>query len=537
MTVQRLAIVAILGSLTAFGQVKVAKELRRLDPDATVSVLIRYKRPLDAALSQSVKRCGGSETARFEASRIVAANMEAGRLAELASDNLIEYIAPDRTVWATLDTTRPAVQAGYGFSSSLTGAGIGVAVIDSGYSNHPDIPLSRLVYSEAFGQPGSGDSYGHGTAIAGVIGGNGAGSGGRYRGIAPETRIVNLRVLGPDGAGVDSAVIAAIERAIALKARYNIRVINLSLGRPVMESYKNDPLGFAVEAAWRAGIVVVVAAGNEGRNNTAGTSGYGTILSPGNHPLALTVGALKTLGTWVRDDDIIASYSSKGPTLVDHVVKPDLIAPGNHVVAPQGVGAQRLKQLYPRNSVAGSYFRLSGTSISAAVVSGAVALMLQQQPGLTPDQVKARLMKTAWKSFPPEVIAADPLTGAQYWSRHDIFTVGAGALDLNSALGSADMPQGTAASPRAVYDASRDLVRIQYPYNPAWGATTVWGSALLGGANVVWGNNIVAGSNAVWGSNVVWGVSSQKGFGALWMSSSSWAMNPAGSSVAGFGER
>ena len=107
---------------------------------------------------------------------------------------------------------------------------------------------------------------------------------------------------------------------IELKSTYNIRVINLSLGRPVYESYTTDPLCQAVEAAWKAGIVVVVAAGNEGRNNTFGTSGYGLIASPGNDPYVITVGAMRTMGTAARTDDLIASYSSKGPTTIDHVV-------------------------------------------------------------------------------------------------------------------------------------------------------------------------------------------------------------------------
>ena len=128
-------------------------------------------------------------------------------------------------------------------------------------------------------------------------------------------------------------VIAAINTAINLKTRYNIRVINLSLGRPVYESYNLDPLCKAVEAAWKAGIVVVVAAGNDGRNNSAGTNGYGTIMAPGNDPYVITVGAMKTMGTYSRSDDLIASYSSKGPTLIDHIVKPDLVAPGNRVVS------------------------------------------------------------------------------------------------------------------------------------------------------------------------------------------------------------
>ena len=171
--------------------------------------------------------------------------------------------------------------------------------------------------------------------MAGIVAGNGANSTGSqythtFLGIAPNANLIDLRVLDQNGNGTDSAVIAAIQQAIALKDQYNIRVINLSLGRPVFESYFRDPLCQAVEAAWRAGIVVV-AAGNDGRDNSAGTNGYGTINSPANDPYVITVGAMKSMGTPQRDDDLMASYSAKGPTMIDHIVKPDILQVVPHV--------------------------------------------------------------------------------------------------------------------------------------------------------------------------------------------------------------
>lgn len=172
-----------------------------------------------------------------------------------------------------------------------------------------------------------------------------------------------------------------------------------------------------MEKAWKAGIVVVVAAGNEGRNNSFGNDGYATIMSPANDPYVITIGAMKTLSTLTRADDLIASYSSKGPSAIDHIVKPDLVAPGNRIIAALDAGSA-LPTNYPQNILTGydrkdrdHYFKLSGTSMAAPMVSGAAALLLQKTPSMTPDQVKARLMKTASKAFPTTSIATDPNTG------------------------------------------------------------------------------------------------------------------------------
>src|SRR5208337_3989897 len=271
---------------------------------------------------------------------------------DLAADPEVTHISPDRTLAGHLNNGAPAVNAPYAWSLGLDGSNMAVAVIDSGIQGTtskgketadlklPGTSRSRIVYNQSWVNDAAGtqDAYGHGTNVAGIVGGNGSDSTGpqytkTFKGIAPNSNLVNLRVLDANGMGTDSSVIAAIQTAIQLKATYNIRVINLSLGRPVFESYTVDPLCQAVEAAYRAGIVVVVAAGNDGRDNSQGTYGYGTISSPANDPYVITVGAMKSMGTPTRTDDLIATYSSKGPTLIDHVAKPDLVAPGNQLVS------------------------------------------------------------------------------------------------------------------------------------------------------------------------------------------------------------
>jgi serine protease AprX len=387
-----------------------------------------------------------------------------------------------------------------------------------------------VVYSQSFvaGDTTTPDKFGHGTHVAGLIGGTGANSGtgngylARYAGVAPNVNIINLRVLDQNGSGTDSQVIAAIQQAIALQSTYNIRVINMSLGRPVFESYTLDPVCQAVESAWQAGIVVVVAAGNRGRDNAMGTHGFATIGAPANDPAVITVGATRTMGTATRVDDAIASYSSRGPTLVDHLVKPDLVAPGNRLVSLRVAGST-LDRNYSSFEVAPlvgtpKYFRLSGTSMATPLVSGAVALMLQQNPSLTPDQVKARLMKTAWKGFNQYTQSSDEY-GNTYHNQYDIFTYGAGYLDIDAALNNTDLATGVALSPTAVYDPISGTVSIVNTTSVVWGgASVVWGAtSVVWGNSVVWGANTFTSNSVVWGStSVVWGASSVSGFSVVW---------------------
>ena len=366
--------------------------------------------------------------------------MAADKVESLSEDPDVEYISPDRIVRPSMDYAMAAIQLTSTIRSQWTGTGIGVAVIDSGIDPHVDFLrgfTSGVVYQESFlpnATKDLKDAYGHGTHVAGIIAGTGkmaqiAGSTRSLAGVAPKVNLISLKVLDSTGAGTDSIVIAAIERTIALKSQYNIRVANLSLGRPVFQSYKTDPLCIAVEKLWTAGIVVIVAAGNDGRDNSRGTNGYGTINSPANHPLVITVGASRSMFTAGRSDDQMTSYSSKGPTAIDHIVKPDLVAPGNQIVSTVYTYDSTMAKSYPQNliplsyyintadisakvaaSSSGFYYRMSGTSMSAPAVAGAVALLLQKDPKLTPDQVKARLMKTAAKILPGSSIAVDPIT-------------------------------------------------------------------------------------------------------------------------------
>ena len=337
------------------------------------------------------------------------ASLTGTEILALADDPDVDYIVSDDAVAASFDPTEGAATAAspgileVGAPEAwrklgLTGKGIGVAILDSGIAPHPDL-VDRIVASVDFtGGTGArvvppADPGGHGTHVAGLVAGDGTASAGVYAGVAPGANLVDVRVIRPSGTTNVSTLIAGMQWVLAHRSDYNIRVANLSAGAPVTVSYRYDPLAAAVEVLVFAGITVVVSAGNEGPKKW-------TITSPGSDPYVLTVGAIDDNATATTSDDSIASWSSRGVTRFDGLAKPDVVAPGRQLVSLRSPGST-LDLEQPDRIVAGldplapAYFRLSGTSMSSAVVTGVVALMLEARPGLTPAQVKRRVMGTA----------------------------------------------------------------------------------------------------------------------------------------------
>ncbi|MGE3843156.1 MAG: S8 family serine peptidase, partial [Vicinamibacterales bacterium] len=317
-------------------------------------------------------------------------------------------------------------------TTALTGSGVTVAVIDSGLLQDGG-GTARIKTTRDFtggaNNPSAttaADAYGHGMHVAGLIGDDQA----ENKGAAPGVSYVSLRVLNNQGIGATSNVIKALQWAVANRSTYGIDVINLSLGHPIYEPAATDPLVQAVEAAARAGIAVVVSAGNIGTNPFTGEIGYGGITSPGNAPSAITVGAARTFDTTTRTDDTVAEYSSRGPSWYDAYAKPDIIAPGHRLLGP-AVNTQTLYSLFP--SLRGPTVNgraslvLSGTSMATAVVSGTVALMIEgarAQFGVepTPNALKAMLQHTAF-----------PMSDAGGHA-YDVLTQGAGGLNAIGAV-------------------------------------------------------------------------------------------------------
>jgi serine protease AprX len=534
---KRLAAVWLLLALasTAFANnSKISPDLQALlgNSSTTVKVIVQYN-----SLPSVNLLLGGVVKQVFSLINAVAGTVGVSDLVALSNQPNVSYISLDRSLVASLDYSTNGVNAPVAWSSGWDGTGVGVAIIDSGIYSHPDLlssqtGQSRVVYRQSFIGGVQNDDFGHGTHVAGILAGTGAesnvpGSLHVLRGIAPNANLLDLRVLDQNGSSNDSVVLSAIQTAVNLRNKYNVRVINLSLGRPIYESCTLDPLCQAAEAAWNDGIVVVVAAGNLGRN------GYSTVLSPGNSPHSITVGAMKTENTYTRSDDLIASYSSKGPTYIDLTVKPDVVAPGNLVVSLLAPGST-LANTYPENVISPSYYgssgtatpqymRLSGTSMATPVVAGTVALMLQKDPALTPDNVKARIMKTAGKTFPVSSTATDPTTGDTYTSFYDVFTIGAGYLDAAAAIASYDQTDLSSVSPNASYNAFSRKGSFVLPSNsnwmwsPQWSTIAVWGTTVLPNyGTTIWNAPYAWSSSGNWGTSIAWGTSGPSSTSIAW---------------------
>ena len=268
-----------------------------------------------------------------------------------------------------------------------TGQGVTVAVIDTGIDNLPDF-AGRLVGGvdlTGAGQPFQ-DSYGHGTFVAGLIAGNGASSNGQYTGEATGANLVSVKVAGASGTTDIANVILGVQWVVDHASTYGIKVVNMSLGFEPLTSTLLNPVDMAVESAWNSGLTIVTSAGNAGPFN-------GTIVSPGDDPLAITVGALDDMGHPAVANDEMNDFSSAGPTSPDGWVKPDLVTSGRSVVSLMAPGSTIANE-FPSAQVGSANFVGSGTSFSSAITAGAAALVLADNPGIAPNEVKGRLLGT-----------------------------------------------------------------------------------------------------------------------------------------------
>jgi len=468
-----------------------------------------------------------------------------GTVTEVVTDVLAiggVHIDPD-------ETTGPAVpprvlRDTLGLNSTWAGRGVVVAVIDSGIESTPEFDGRVLKFYDFTGggavQTAAFDDYGHGTHVAGTIGGSGVQSNNRdYRGLAPSVKFVVLKALDKTGAGYTSDVIRAVDFAVANRAALGIDIINLSLGHPIYEPAATDPLVQAVERAVRAGLIVVAAAGNLGRNPETGLTGYAGITSPGNAPSAITTGALQTGTTVTRGDDRIPDYSSAGPTWYDGIVKPDLVAPGHNIVA---AAAKRgaLYRNYPYlKAEDGDYMKLSGTSMATAVTSGVIALMLEAHastqgadaPPLTPNAVKGVLQYSTIEVRNDLGIEYDPLRqGAGGLNGRGAIELGR-AIDRSSAPGASWLDPSpspwtviggeTLAWKQAIIWGSAIVWGSTVPVNhPAWGSAIIWGSHEAWDEAIIWGSNDIVWTDPhAWGSAIIWGsdsVGRDNGSAIIW---------------------
>jgi serine protease AprX len=396
-------------------------------PDALVRVIVQKLAGATGVESQ-VSALGGQVVRDLSIINAFSAEMTAEAAVKLSQTESVRWVSldapiqessgPDGTVNTAnlLNSYNKATRADALWAEGYQGSSVTVAVIDSGI-NYPDdlrettsrSPTRIIAKVDANSSlNGSGDGYGHGTHVAGIIGGNGTLSNLNYVGVAPKVKLVNVKISDDQGKAMESDVVSGLQWVYENRTKYNIRVVNLSLNSSMAQSYHTSPMDAACEILWFNGVVVVVSAGN---------NGSATLFPPANDPFVITVGATDDKATASIADDAVTTFSAYGFT-EDLLYKPELVAPGKNIVSLSSGRASILGRTHSANKVGTSYFRMSGTSMAAPIVSDAVALLLQDEPNLTPDQVKFRLLATANRS----------------WPGYNPLTAGAGYLDVYAAV-------------------------------------------------------------------------------------------------------
>ena len=490
-------------SFEEFTGEKVSAELSEviagMDPSARVKVILQVANLKDATLLEQLAKFGVTINEEIPRFGTLAVEVPAGAISELAASGTTRYLSLDRPlsglghVEATTGTDAMLAK-----NPGTDGSGIGVAVLDSGISPKQKALAGRVILSRDFtGEGTTDDQYGHGTFVASMI----AAQRGSYGGIATNANLINFRVLNSQGTGTTRALLNALYTVLFYRNFYNIRVVNLSLGATAVDSYKNDPVCRAVRRLVNAGIVVVAAAGNDGKDAAHGKL-FGRIHSPGNEPSAITVGAVNTFGTDERSDDVVTTFSSRGPTRsfwkdangtkhYDNLMKPELVAPGNKIIgaaAPDNkielANPELCVSMCQGQSGRGN-MRLSGTSVSSPIVAGAVAVMLEANPSLTPNMVKMILMYTA-----------------QSLKGYNMLEQGAGELNVEGAVRLAklvrtDLSAGTAVGAPLLTSAAPVAT------STIAGETFTWSQGIILNHNWAAGSNLITKYQAVYAEGVL----------------------------------
>ncbi|SOC37672.1 S8 family peptidase [Salinicoccus kekensis] len=365
-----------------------------------IPIIIKCRKSADDGEKEDlIQTCNADEHSHLDAEiRII--NSVKGALTpdmikEVRHHTAVEKIYYDRPVRAFLDITDDQIGSRrIREQHQLSGKGVTIAVLDTGIHPHADLttPENRIIafHDLINGEEEPYDDNGHGTHCAGDAAGNGAMSGGKYTGPAPEASLIGVKVLDASGGGSLSTIIEGIEWCIDNKDNHDIDIINLSLGADAYESFREDPLSMAAQQAWHSGLIVCAAAGNSG-------PGPSTIGTPAINPFIITVGAVDDQDTVERSDDAIADYSSRGPT-IDAFVKPDIYAPGTDIISLRSPGSHSEMELVEQ-IIDEHYIQMSGTSMATPIVAGVIALMLEASPNLSPNDIKSILQMTGEPAF------------------------------------------------------------------------------------------------------------------------------------------